>query len=55
MELRRYLEVSLRWWWVVVLAVVATTAVTVATVSSQAETYESTATFVVRPRPVDAR
>lgn len=54
MELRRYLEVSLRWWWVVVLAFVATTVVTVATVSSQSATYESTATFVVRPRPIDA-
>jgi capsular polysaccharide biosynthesis protein len=52
-ELRRYLEVSLRWWWVVALAFVATTAVTVASVAAQSATYESSATFVVRPRPVD--
>ena len=53
MELRRYLEVSLRWWWVVALAFVATTAVTVASVAARSATYESSATFVVRPRPVD--
>lgn len=53
MELRRYLEVSLRWWWLVALAFLATTAVTVSSVASQPATYETTATFVVRPRPVD--
>ena len=53
MELRRYLEVSLRWWWLVALAFLATTAVTVWSVASQPATYESSATFVVRPRPVD--
>jgi capsular polysaccharide biosynthesis protein len=52
-ELRRYLDVSRRWWWAVALAFLATTAVTVRSVSSEEPRYESTATFVVRPRPVD--
>jgi capsular polysaccharide biosynthesis protein len=52
-ELRRYLDVSRRWWWAVALAFLATTAVTVWSVSSEEPRYESTATFVVRPRPVD--
>jgi capsular polysaccharide biosynthesis protein len=52
-ELRRYLEVSLRWWWLVALAFLATTAVTVSSVASQPATYEASATFVIRPRPVD--
>lgn len=54
MELRRYVEVSCRWWWVVFLAFLATTAVTVSSVASQRPSYESSATFVVRPRPDDA-
>ena len=53
MELRRYLEVSRRWWWAVALAFLVTTAVTVSSVASQRSTYESSATFVVRPRPID--
>jgi capsular polysaccharide biosynthesis protein len=50
-ELRRYLEVSRRWWWAVALAFLATSAVTVPTVAFEDPTYESSATFVVRPRP----
>lgn len=53
MELRRYLEVSRRWWWAVALAFLVTTAVTVSSVAFQGSTYESSATFVVRPRPID--
>jgi protein tyrosine kinase modulator len=52
-ELRRYLEVSRRWWWAVALAFLVTTAVTVSSVAFQESTYESSATFVVRPRPID--
>lgn len=54
MELRRYLEVSRRWWWLVGLALLATAAVTVSSVASQRPTYESSATFLVRPRSDDA-
>ncbi|MGH9262174.1 MAG: hypothetical protein ACRD08_20130, partial [Acidimicrobiales bacterium] len=53
MELRRYLEVSRRWWWAVALAFLVTTAVTVSSVAFQRSTYESSATFVVRPRPIE--
>jgi capsular polysaccharide biosynthesis protein len=52
-ELRRYLEVSRRWWWAVALAFLVTTAVTVSSVAFEGSTYESSATFVVRPRPID--
>lgn len=54
MELRRYLEVSRRWWWLVGFAFLATTAVTVASATSQTPTYEASATFLVRPRSDDA-
>jgi succinoglycan biosynthesis transport protein ExoP len=53
-ELRRYLEVTRRWWWLVTLALVATAAVTVSSVAAQTPTYESSATFLVRPRSDDA-
>lgn len=53
MELRRYLEVGRRWWWLVGVALLATTAVTVASVASETPTYESSATFLVRPRSDD--
>jgi len=53
-ELRRYLQVSRRWWWAVALAFITTAAVTASTVAFQAPTYKSSATFVVRPRPVEA-
>jgi capsular polysaccharide biosynthesis protein len=53
-ELRRYLEVSRRWWWLVSLALLATAAVTVASVASQTPAYQSSATFLVRPRSEDA-
>lgn len=54
MELRRYLEVSRRWWWLVSLSLLAAAAVTVASVASQTPTYQSSATFLVRPRSDDA-
>ena len=53
-ELRRYLEVSRRWWWLVALALLATAAVTLSSVASQTPTYQSSATFLVRPRSDDA-
>jgi capsular polysaccharide biosynthesis protein len=53
-ELRRYLEVTRRWWWLVTLALIATAAVTVSSVAAQAPTYQSSATFLVRPRSDDA-
>jgi capsular polysaccharide biosynthesis protein len=53
-ELWRYLEISRRWWWLVGVALLATTAVTVASVASETPTYESSATFLVRPRTDDA-
>ena len=54
MELRRYLEVTRRWWWLVTLALLATAAVTVSSVAAQTPTYQSSATFLVRPRSDDA-
>lgn len=54
MELRRYLEVSRRWWWLVACAFLATTAVTVVSATSQTPTYVASATFLVRPRSDDA-
>jgi capsular polysaccharide biosynthesis protein len=53
-ELRRYLEVALRWWWLVGLALLATAVVTVSSVATQTPTYQSSATFLVRPRSDDA-
>ncbi|MGH9287348.1 MAG: YveK family protein [Acidimicrobiales bacterium] len=53
MELRRYLEVSRRWWWLVSLAFLATATVTVSSVTSQTPKYEASATFLVRPRSDD--
>jgi capsular polysaccharide biosynthesis protein len=53
-ELRRYLEVSRHWWWLVSLALLAAAAVTVASVASQTPTYQSSASFLVRPRSDDA-
>lgn len=53
-ELWRYLEISRRWWWLVGVALLATTAVTVASVAFETPTYESSATFLVRPRTDDA-
>lgn len=54
MELRRYIEVTRRWWWLVGLAFIVTAAVTVSSVASQTPTYASSATFLVRPRSDDA-
>jgi tyrosine-protein kinase len=53
-EVRRYLEVARRWWWLVALALLATAVVTVSSVVSQTPTYQSSATFLVRPRSDDA-
>jgi protein tyrosine kinase modulator len=54
MELRRYIEVCTRYWWLVAIGFLATAATTVYLVNSQEPTYESTATVVVRARFVEA-
>jgi capsular polysaccharide biosynthesis protein len=54
MELRRYIEVCTRYWWLVAIGFLVTVGTTVTMVRSQEATYESTATVVVRARFVDA-
>jgi diguanylate cyclase (GGDEF)-like protein len=49
MELRIYLRVLLRKWWVLLPAFLITFTATIVFTFTQAPTYESTATFVVRP------
>lgn len=50
MELRGYLQVIVRRWWIVLPAFVATLAATLALVLPQPPAYESKSTYVVRPR-----
>lgn len=50
MEFRRYLEVSARYWWVVLAALAVTAATTYKLVDARSPTYESSTTVVVRPR-----
>lgn len=54
MELRRYLTIMRRGWWLAVPAFLAITAVTLVMVLPQPPTYESTTTSVVRPRSLDS-
>lgn len=54
MELRRYLEIVGRRWWMVASAVAVTTLLTVLLVVQQPWVYGSSGTFVVRPRSVDS-
>lgn len=49
MELKRYLGVVLRRWWIVMLTTLAAAAVAVYLGSGSATVYESTATYLVRP------
>lgn len=51
MELKLYLRMILRQWWLVALAFVVTVGATAAYVSRQPWIYEATTTFVIRPRP----
>jgi capsular polysaccharide biosynthesis protein len=54
MELRRYIEISIRYWWLVAIGLLVTVGTTVSLVRSQEPSYESTATVVVRARFVEA-
>jgi capsular polysaccharide biosynthesis protein len=54
MELRRYLQVCTRYWWLVAIAFLVAGGVTVSRVRSREPVYESSATVVVRPRFVDS-
>lgn len=53
MELRRYLEIIGRRWWILLTAFVVTTSLTVVLVIQQQWVYGSGGTFVVRPRSVE--
>jgi capsular polysaccharide biosynthesis protein len=53
-ELGRYLQIARRGWWIVLPCFVLTTALTVMLVAQAPPTYESKATFVVRPRQLGA-
>lgn len=54
MELRRYLQIVGKRWWLVLAAIVATSSLTVFYTVGQPWIYESSGTFVVRPRAVEA-
>lgn len=54
MELRRYLEIVGRRWWIVATAIAVTTVLTVLLVVQQPWVYGASGTFVVRPRSVDS-
>lgn len=54
MELRRYLEIVGRRWWMVATAVGITTLLTVMLVVQQPWVYGASGTYVVRPRSVDS-
>jgi diguanylate cyclase (GGDEF)-like protein len=50
MEIKQYLRILIKRWWIIVAAVVATVIPTLVLVSRQPAVYESKATFVIRPR-----
>lgn len=54
MELRRYIEIIRRRWWLVLAATVITSLLTVFFVIRQPWIYEASGTFVVRPRAVES-
>lgn len=51
MELKLYMRMILRQWWLVAAAFIITVAATAVLVSRQPWVYESTTTFIIRPRP----
>ena len=53
MEMRRYLSILKRWWWLALPAFLVTTGLTLLIVLSQPPVYESRATFVVAPRSLN--
>ena len=52
MELKQYFEAVKRWWYVALVAMAVTSFATVVFVTEQPDVYESTGTYVVRPRAV---
>jgi GGDEF domain-containing protein/capsular polysaccharide biosynthesis protein len=52
MELRHYLGVLCRWWWLVALPAVGVVALVVTQTDDEPERYSSRASFIVRPRAV---
>ena len=53
MEMRRYVVILGRWWWLALPAFLLTTGLTLLLVLSQPPVYESRATFVVAPRSLN--
>ena len=53
MEMRRYVVILRRWWWLALPAFLVTTGLTLLFVLSQPPVYESRATFVVAPRSLN--
>ena len=53
MEMRRYVSILKRWWWLALPAFLVTTGLTLLLVLSQPPVYESRATFVVAPRSLN--
>ena len=53
MEFTTYLAILRRRWKIAAVALVATVAFTVLIASGQEPQYESTATYLIRPRPVE--
>jgi capsular polysaccharide biosynthesis protein/GGDEF domain-containing protein len=49
-----YLGVALRWWWLIIAVTALTLVATAYFLAGQPEVYESSATFVVKPRDTDA-
>lgn len=50
MEIKAYLRILKRRWWILVLCVVITTAATLAFTQSQPDVYETATTYIIRPR-----
>jgi capsular polysaccharide biosynthesis protein len=53
MEMRRYVSILKRWWWLALPAFLVTTGLTLLIVLSQPPVYESRATFVVAPQSLN--